>query len=38
MRNIIEFSYKTETDSDIESKFMVIKGEKGRRINYEVGD
>jgi len=25
--------YKTETDTDIESKFMVIKGERGKRIN-----
>ena len=28
-----EYIYKTETESQIENKFMVIKGETGRGIN-----
>ena len=35
--NINEFIYKRETDSDIENKLIVTKGETGEGMNWELG-
>ena len=35
--NINEFIYKRETDSDIETKLIVTKGEMGEGMNWEFG-
>ena len=32
-----ELIYKRETESDIENKLMVTRGERGKGINWEIG-